>query len=126
MEENKPKEQAQVPVQQQQAGEQTGMSKSFSENSSIELLNNRRIDQIVAKRESERNAIAEGMANAENRGMETGKQVGKEEGFMAGHNYGLEDGFHNGRRYAESKFGKDSGLGSSLGSLTNTTQDSNV
>ena len=72
MEENKPQEQAQVPVQQQQqAGEQIGMSKSFSENSSMELLNNRRIDQIVAKRESERNAIAEGMANAENRGIET-------------------------------------------------------
>lgn len=106
---------------QQQSGEQVGMSKPFSENPSMELLNNRRIDQIVARKEAERNAVAEGMANAENRGMQTGVNRGREEGFLAGHNVGLEGGFSRGKQYAENRF-SGNGLGGGLGNLMQQQQ----
>lgn len=102
----------------QQSGEQTGMSKPFAENSSMELLNNRRIDQIVARKEAERNAIAEGMAGAENRGIQVGVNRGREEGFLAGHNVGLEGGFERGKQYSEGRF-SGNGLGNGLGNLVN-------
>ena len=105
---------------QQPSGEGVGMSKQFSENPSMELLNNRRIDQIVAKREAERNAVAEGMANAENKGIEQGIVRGRDEGFIAGHNVGLEGGFERGRQYS------GSGLGSSLSSNVQIEKHTNV
>ena len=91
----------QVPEQQQTKGpEGPGMAKTFSENPSMEILRERRIDQIVAKKEAERAQIAQGMQNAEARGINSGRQegyqVGAQHGFDAGHQTGLETGFANG------------------------------
>ena len=73
--------------QQTTQTEQTGMSRSFSENPSMELLNNRRIDQLVAKKEQERQAIANSINTAKMNGIAEGIDTGRQEGFRAGREY---------------------------------------
>ena len=113
----------QVPEQQQQTQgpEGPGMAKTFSENPSMEILRERRIDQMVAKKEAERAQIAQGMQNAEVRGMNAGLQngiaAGRKEGFDVGHRTGLEAGLIG--RYNS---GSEQQLGSSLGSLPQIQQ----
>lgn len=79
-----------------QAGEGIGMSKSFSENPSMEMLNNRRIDQIVSAREQERartvQAVQDAQAQGHNAGLLTGRDQGLEVGFLKGHMDGQEHG----------------------------------
>ena len=75
--------------QQTTQTEQTGMSRSFSENPSMELLNNRRIDQLVAKKEQERQAIANSINTAKMNGIAEGIDTGRQEGFLNGRNVEL-------------------------------------
>lgn len=82
--------------QQTTQTEQTGMSRSFSENPSMELLNNRRIDQLVAKKEQERQAIANSINTAKMNGIAEGIDTGRQEGFLNGRNVGLANGLESG------------------------------
>ena len=82
--------------QQTTQTEQTGMSRSFSENPSMELLNNRRIDQLVAKKEQERQAIANSINTAKMNGIAEGIDTGGQEGFLNGRNVGLAGGLESG------------------------------
>lgn len=113
-------EQQQVQPQQQPEG--AGMAREFAENPSMEILRERRIDQIVAKKEAERAQIAQAMNNAENqglqegarRGFQEGSKVGFMDGHAIGHNTGLENGFRRGYDVAGQE--SSAGLGKSLGS----------
>lgn len=90
----------QIQEQQIQGPEGPGMAKTFTENPSMEILRERRIDQMVAKKEAERAKIAQGMQNAEARGINSGRKegykIGAQHGFGAGHQTGLESGFRQG------------------------------
>lgn len=78
------------------APEGVGMARAFEENPALEILKNRRIDQLVAKKEQERAQIAQSMKNAEDRGVATGKQEGYDIGTRKGYDAGSYDGFHVG------------------------------
>lgn len=90
----------QTQQQPQQGGEAVGMSRTFPENSSLEVLNNRRIDQIVAKREADRMKEAQAIKFAQQDGISTGMNqgidVGRREGYDLGTYHGLEFGYNKG------------------------------
>lgn len=118
MPEDKVQQSQQQPQQSQQGGEAVGMSRTFPENSSLEVLNNRRIDQIVAKREADRMKEAQAIKFAQEDGINAGRvegvDVGRREGYDLGSSHGLEYGYKKG--IGESKGSElSSGLGRSLG-----------
>ena len=95
---------------QQQGPEGPGMAREFAENPSMEILKERRIDQLVAKKESERIAIAQGMKQAEERGRQEGEAIGysngEKEGFMNGATNGLEHGYSRGLEHGSLGLGR--------------------
>lgn len=109
-----------TPAPNPQAGEGIGMSKSFSENPSMEMLNNRRIDQIVSAREQERARAVQAVQDAETKGkteghqagLLTGRDQGLEVGFIKGHMDGQEHGKQ--QMLASGSAVPNQGLGSSL------------
>lgn len=118
MPEDKIQPQAQQVQQPQQSGEAVGMSRTFPENSSLEVLNNRRIDQIIAKREADRMKEAQAIKFAQEDGIAAGRvegvDVGRREGYYLGTSHGLEYGYKKG--IGESQGSElSSGLGRSLG-----------
>ena len=118
MPEDKSQQQSQQVQQQPQSGEAVGMSRTFPENSSLEVLNNRRIDQIVAKREADRMKEAQAIKFAQEDGIAAGRvegvDVGRREGYDLGSSHGLEYGYKKG--IGELKGSElSSGLGRSLG-----------
>lgn len=114
MPEDKVQQSQQQPQQSQQGGEAVGMSRTFPENSSLEVLNNRRIDQIVAKREADRMKEAKAIKFAQEDGIAAGRvegvDAGRREGYDLGTSHGLEYGYKKG---IDASVG--SGLGKSLG-----------
>lgn len=108
------KVQQQATPQPQQGGEGVGMSRTFPENSSLEVLNNRRIDQIVAKRESDRMKEAQAIKFAQEDGVTAGRaegvDTGRKEGYDLGTSHGLEYGYKKGINSSDSGLGKSLGL----------------
>lgn len=110
MPEDKVQQSQQQPQQSQQGGEAVGMSRTFPENSSLEVLNSRRIDQIVAKREADRMKEAQAIKLAQQDGVSAGQR----EGYDLGTSHGLEYGYK--RAVGNTQMNtNDSGLGKSLG-----------
>ena len=104
MPEDKVQQQSGQVQQQPQSGEAVGMSRTFPENSSLEVLNNRRIDQIIAKREAQAIKLAQ----------QDGVSAGQREGYDLGTSHGLEYGYK--RAVGNTQMNtNDSGLGKSLG-----------
>lgn len=113
MPEDKAQQQSQQVQQQPQGGEAVGMSRTFPENSSLEVLNNRRIDQIVAKREADRMKEAQAIKFAQQDGIAAGQR----EGYDLGTSHGLEYGYK--RAIGNTQMNtNDSGLGKSLNNQT--------
>lgn len=110
MPEDKVQQSQQSQQQQPQGGEAVGMSRTFPENSSLEVLNNRRIDQIVAKREADRMKEAQAIKLAQQDGISAGQR----EGYDLGTSHGLEYGYKKAIGNAQMNT-NDSGLGKSLG-----------
>lgn len=110
MPEDKVQQSQQQTQQSQQGGETVGMSRTFPENSSLEVLNNRRIDQIIAKREADRTKEAQAIKLAQQDGVSAGQR----EGYDLGTSHGLEYGYK--RAVGNTQMNtNDSGLGKSLG-----------